>query len=151
MDDPWDQEDEHRRADFEHMLERMQQDHADRTIESAEASLSSIVATVVPMPDTAHPALEQYAEVVRSAKIDPIRISVPRAIAASRVDPGELYPTAEIGLSFLTLTYRKCAGPAPFVGDPQWRTAVYIWRVWTDDYGRHVGGSAQMVWRHTTP
>lgn len=146
MSDEWSQEDEHRRADLEHMLARMEQDWFERGVEAAETSAARTDSGDLPMPNTAHPALAQYAEMVRGVDRAEyaVRLPVVRRITAT-FDP-QPFPT-DAALAALTLQRRKAAAPAPFVGDPRRDMACYTWRVWTDDYGRHITTDAELVWR----
>ena len=145
-EEPWDQEAEHQHADFLHMLERMQQDYEEKALSDASESLDRTVVTDVPAPGTAHPALARHAEAVRRspAHLGYVRIPVIRAISAAFTGPDEMIPTSEVASSALTLTRGKCAGPAPFVGDPRREQAFYAWPVWTDEYGRHIAGEAEL-------
>jgi hypothetical protein len=143
-DDAWDQEDEHRRADFEHMLARMQQDHEDLTIEEAEDSLSRMgYVGECPMPDQAHPALARHAAFVRGRTDWTLRLPVIRSHPATYMSADEAY-VVDASPATVTLTRRKCAAPAPFTGSGM---AVYTWPVWTDNYGRHISGPAEMAWQ----
>jgi hypothetical protein len=143
--DGWDQEAEHREADFLHMLERMEQDWFERGIESAEDAISRTFVSDFPLPNSAHPAIAEHAGFVRRFNGPTVRLPVIRR-AGYMIDPGELYPTAALS-EVLNLTRRKVAAPAPFTGDGY---AIYVWAAWTDQYGRHITGDSALVWRPTS-
>jgi hypothetical protein len=121
--------------------------HEDAVVAAAERSLSLTPdPTGVPMPDTCHPAYESNAEFVRSWTQDgPIRI--PRPFRAYAFTSEDAAPLATEPLRSLVLTPRKCAGGAPFVGDPTAQDARYVWRAFVDDAGRHIATGAELVWR----
>lgn len=142
-DDAWDQDAEHRLANFEHMMARWQQDHDERTIEAAETSLADITSLLVPMPNTAHPSLAPYADAVRSIANPLVRLPKVRMSGFADMSD-EPYPTAILPET-TNLTRKKCAALAPFVGDPRWQQGHYVWAVWVDDAGRHVAADAELV------
>lgn len=108
---------------------------------------------LVPMPDTHHPYYsDDEAAAIRSAIVNGLHTiqwldtqSMPDAAFA---DPA---PPLTSTLPVTTLTVKKCAGPAPFVGDPYLNDARYYWRVAVDDLGRHVAGEAELTWRYAPP
>jgi hypothetical protein len=94
-----------------------------------------------PAPETCHPALTGLAGSVRNAldrdsSMHQIRYPVLRSprFVSREIDP----VPSSIGYSVRTMTVSKAVAPAPFVGDP----FVYMWKVATDDLGRHVAGSS---------
>lgn len=125
--------------------------HEDATIADMEVSLaSSPDATPTPMPNTAHPAYESKAAGVRALMDGRRAILVPRGMSASAafVSEGEEFPTADMMPRTNMLTVRRCVGLAPFVGDPGWNDARYLWEVAIDDAGRWVAGPARLAWQH---
>jgi len=92
----------------------------------------------VKMPNTAHADL---AGIRVEGSCPVVFLPTPGMVAAYRSDP-EIVVTAPIDR--IVLERRKCAGPAPFVGDPIWEQAVYTWPVWVDgDYW--IAGDAELV------
>jgi hypothetical protein len=105
----------------------------------------------VPMPQTWHPAYDESAAFVRDylAKTSDgyVRVYEPRALEARYEEPGEESIFGSSPPAPVTLTVKKCAGPAPFVGDPRMFKVWYVWKVAVDSLGRHIAGDAEMVWR----
>jgi hypothetical protein len=97
-----------------------------------------------PMPDTAHPALANYAEMVRSSAASAVVLPIPMSLKAL-VEPAD--DTADT-MRTRTLRRSRAWALAPFVGDPWTNEARYMWDVWTDDLGRHITGPARLVWRN---
>lgn len=52
------------------------------------------------------------------------------------------FPTEPMTTADLVLTRERCAGPAPYVGQP----FVYVWPVGVDNLGRCIAGEAQIVY-----
>lgn len=121
--------------------------YEDSVIEDLEGSLPLADSAGLPMPGTVHPAYASNAPAVRELMSGRDHVRVPRPWRPAFVsDEGAASPTSIEPLRALTLTVRKCVGPAPFVGDPRLKVAVYVWRVAVDDAGRHVAGDAELVW-----
>lgn len=99
----------------------------------------------IPEPDSAHPFWRAQADGIREFLDRPaVTAHLPRSRSvtyASREQELEVAPTT------ITLTVKKCAGPAPFVGDPRVTQGGYVWRVAVDDLGRHVAGPATLSLR----
>ena len=89
--------------------------------------------TEVPMPNTAHPGLEQYADAVRTATVETVLL--PRSVGAAAYKDESIAPVA-MSPRPMVLTKNKAGGGAPFVGDPILNDARYFWWVWTDEIGR---------------
>lgn len=49
-------------------------------------------------------------------------------------------------IRFRMLEVKRCAGGAPFVGDPEKRPAYYLWEVAFDGIGGWVAGPAELRW-----
>lgn len=101
----------------------------------------------VPMPDTCHPYYASRAGVIRSgiARGDAqgLRVAEPPRLSASFATEGERV-TSDAGMRIRTLTVKRCAAPAPFVGNPLLVRGFYTWRVGVDDLGRHIAGPAEL-------
>lgn len=100
----------------------------------------------VPEPMTAHPHYGALAESIRShlaRSSHPVRIAeAPRFDANFYASEGnEVYSAS---FNTRTLVIRKCASPAPFVGDPLLYSGWYYWYAAVDDVGRHVAGEATL-------
>lgn len=128
-------------------LQDMRERYEAATLEIATEALAHTPdAHHVPMPDTAHPSLEGYADPVRRYLIDggrdPIRIPAPMRLSATFHEPGdEIAMSAEIPPP-VTLEIRRCAGAVPFVGDPLTTDARYVWTAAVDPRnGRHIAGN----------
>ena len=125
--------------------------HEDTTIAAAEEALANTSLTGLPMPDTAHPAYASNAAGIRSLIVDgaPV-VRVPRLYRTTHAFTADEKPMAPTEpLRTLSLSVRKIAGPAPFVGDPREETAWYVWRVAIDNAGRHVAGPAELHWKNS--
>ena len=106
----------------------------------------------VPMPMTCHPFYDGKDEGVR-ALLDRRFIHVAeiqRLAPAQFLQPGTEGPVTSLPVRRRTLEVKKCAGPAPFVGDPD-NPAMYLWNAAVDDAGRHIAGPAQLEWRFGHP
>jgi hypothetical protein len=104
----------------------------------------------VPMPETAHPFYESQAPGIRrllESSRYAIEVFTPRRVSVSFTATTPI--AADLDMPRKTLTIKKCAGPAPFIGDPVWEQGWYVWRVAMDDLGRHVAGEARLdiSWR----
>ena len=101
-----------------------------------------------PMPMTAHPFYEDQADGIKDL-IDrgeryAIEVFAPRRLTASWFAQGANPDLVEDMPDRLTLTIKKCAGPAPFVADARLWQGWYVWRVAVDHLGRHVAGDATL-------
>lgn len=120
--------------------------HEDSVIAKAEAGLAATADfTSVPMPETSHPALSHAAEFVAQWREHSVRIAAVRSAPAFVMAREDIYPTAEAP-PVLTLTRRRRAAAAPFVGDPLTQDARYEWAVYGDDHGRYIANAAELVW-----
>lgn len=100
-----------------------------------------------PGPNTCHPALSHAADFVRGYNKQAVRIMSVRRGQLFQKEP-QTYPTPSsvIETNKEVLTRSKACGPAPFIGDPRIVKAVYVWPIWSDRYGRHISGDAELVW-----
>jgi hypothetical protein len=101
----------------------------------------------VPMPNTAHPGLEEYAEAVRNSTVDPVLIPRVTDLRAEWAAWDEAMAPTAISPKPMILSKHKAAGGAPFVGDPVLNDARYYWWVWADEAGRYITSDAELVWR----
>ena len=98
-----------------------------------------------PWPNTCHPALSHSAEFIRKFNKNLVRIpSITRPTAAFKaVD--ELHSAEPLTPRYMVLARSRAWAPAPFVGDPRYEQAVYVWSIWMDDHRRHVSGDCELV------
>lgn len=117
--------------------------YEDDVISKAQVSIDGMPpTTVVPMPNTAHPA---YADRAINPEMNPNTIRI-REFKPLNFDSFKLTPEPmELDHIDHILVRKKCWGPAPFVGDPLWQIGGYQWPVWMDELGRHISGDAELI------
>lgn len=121
-----------------------------RTIRDMEDRLQGTSSLLgAPMPNTCHPALSHQADFVRNFNQHVVQILgvLPKAMRAYRMGAGETYPAEEVMTKRMILTRQTIWAPAPFVGDPRYEIAGYVWSAWLDDYKRHICSDAKLEWR----
>lgn len=102
----------------------------------------------VPDPMSCHPHYAEQADGIR-ALLHLSEIRVPRAnVVASWAAPDDARPIEPAVSRVDTLTVKRLAGPAPFVGDARFQVAWYTWRAAVDHVGRHVAGDSTLEWGH---
>lgn len=106
----------------------------------------------IPEPDTSHPYYADKAEGIRAyLHLPSLRVAETRMPGAASFTVADK-PIFRAATNIRTLTVQRCAGPAPFVGDPIWEDGWYVWAVAADDLGRHVAGPATLeISRRATP
>lgn len=94
------------------------------------------------MPGECHPALTEFAEIIRTApaNVDPILIAAP---------PTNLLESADLDRpieepSFRTLALHRARAHHALL---PWYGA-YVWDVWVDEYGRQIAGEEAWWWPH---
>ena len=104
--------------------------------------------TFFAMPMTCHQSLERQAAGIRElieADYNAIRVPVLKRLRADYTERSE--PTSDISGETATFNVQKAFGPAPFVGDPRYEEAVYVWKAAIDRAGRWVAGEARLHWK----
>lgn len=98
--------------------------------------------TEPPAPDTCHPAYTNQAHAIRNhLHRSAVTVVSPDPIATITYPEGSDKPLTGLATARHLLTVQRCAGPAPFVGDPFW----YEWKVAVDVLDRHVAGPTEIV------
>lgn len=99
-----------------------------------------------PDPMTCHPIYDEQAEFVRRAmdarpSLGYFITEIQQGTEASRdMEPAMFAPAP----GRVILTIKRCAGPAPFIGDARRLQGGYVWNVAVDDDGRYVAGESRL-------
>lgn len=130
-------------------VELMKGLYEDDVIEHCEAGLAETPDhMLVPMPNTAHPALSQFTRFIQEQVLAGkagYHINVMKfRKQLHMVEPREMDPETMLPTTNILLTRKKFWGPAPFIGDPLIERAAYFWNAWIDDLGRWIAMDAEL-------